>query len=303
MKRGYFGTAWRDVRTSPHWIRSLLLLALLAVVPVIGPLMVMGYAFGWSRDIAWAVRTPMPAHLRTALRSNLTCGLHVFVLCCVFIAAPVILTLLFEILFDGGLAHWASQWHLFAPVNVDAVIHVTVTVVCYLFALTVLPFILVGSMRTAIYGRLSAGFQIARLWSMIRYRFSGLLRIAGILGVLALAIVAVIAVYALLMGMISVLYSVGVMLTGGHVELSEILAGLVPLTLGSLPIPVYLVSVLTTFACVIIARALGYWTAQFDVPHWRGQDDPMPFEQHGVVAGAGGTVPPGGEQAGSGTGR
>ena len=32
------------------------------------------------------------------------------------------------------------------------------------------------------------------------------------------------------------------------------------------------------FYGALVARALGYWTCQFDVPQWRGQDDPMPFE-------------------------
>ena len=38
------------------------------------------------------------------------------------------------------------------------------------------------------------------------------------------------------------------------------------------------VSAASAFAVVIQARAVGYWTRQFDVPAWRGQDDPMPFE-------------------------
>src|SRR5699024_6354438 len=29
---------------------------------------------------------------------------------------------------------------------------------------------------------------------------------------------------------------------------------------------------------MVVTRAIGYWTRQFDVPAWRGQDDPMPFE-------------------------
>ena len=41
------------------------------------------------------------------------------------------------------------------------------------------------------------------------------------------------------------------------------------------------------FVEMMIVRALGYWTRQFDVPAWRGQDDPMPFE----LAGAAGCPP------------
>lgn len=38
------------------------------------------------------------------------------------------------------------------------------------------------------------------------------------------------------------------------------------------------VSAASALAVVMQARAVGYWTRQFDVPAWCGQDDPMPFE-------------------------
>ena len=39
------------------------------------------------------------------------------------------------------------------------------------------------------------------------------------------------------------------------------------------------------FFTAMITRALGYWTQQFNVPAWRGQDDPMPFELAGAAGG------------------
>ena len=41
---------------------------------------------------------------------------------------------------------------------------------------------------------------------------------------------------------------------------------------------IVVVKFIAMFCGALIARALGYWTCQFDVPQWRGQDDPMPFE-------------------------
>ena len=40
--------------------------------------------------------------------------------------------------------------------------------------------------------------------------------------------------------------------------------------------------VVAVFTIMMVTRALGYWTRQFDVPAWRGQDDPMPFEMRGA---------------------
>ena len=45
----------------------------------------------------------------------------------------------------------------------------------------------------------------------------------------------------------------------------------------------YLACVAQMFLEMLTARALGYWTGQFDVPQWRGQDDPMPFELQPAV--------------------
>ena len=46
--------------------------------------------------------------------------------------------------------------------------------------------------------------------------------------------------------------------------------------------------VVAVFFTAMITRALGYWTQQFNVPAWRGQDDPMPFELAGAAGGPGG---------------
>lgn len=284
MKRGYFATSWRDVRMSKGWLRNLLLLSLVSLVPIIGSMVLLGYVYGWARDIAWGVRTPMPEHIRSAGRDRMMQrGMHLFVLEMVFLAVPALFALLFGILFNNGLATWAGSWQSLVPVDVDLLIQRTVTVLCYVFALIVIPFILVGWMRATIYGRLSAGFQISRIWSMMRYRLSGLLRIAGILLVLLCAIVVLAMLYILGVGLLGAAYSAITLLHGGQVDWNYFASGVMPVAIAVLPVLVYAVAVLHTFAYVIIARSLGYWTAQFDVPHWQGQDDPMPFERQGVA--------------------
>ena len=37
-------------------------------------------------------------------------------------------------------------------------------------------------------------------------------------------------------------------------------------------------SAASAFITIMTVRAMGYWVRQVDVPAWRGQDDPMPFE-------------------------
>ena len=46
----------------------------------------------------------------------------------------------------------------------------------------------------------------------------------------------------------------------------------------SILIGVFAIALTSVFVCMLVIRAIGYWTMQFDVPRWGGQDDPMPFE-------------------------
>ena len=67
---------------------------------------------------------------------------------------------------------------------------VVVSPVYSLFSLAVflasVMFFLVASMRASIYGRLGPGFQVPRLWAMMRHDMKGLLRVLGLSIVLAI---------------------------------------------------------------------------------------------------------------------
>ena len=147
----------------------------------------------------------------------------------------------------------------------------------------------VGSMRMSIYGRLSAGFQFGKIWSMVRHDFGGLLRILGMAIVLAIGIGVVVAVLALVVVLVAFL--VGVLATGGNLNINApYLSGPVlglTFAVGGVSILLSAVAgyggmVVAVFTIMMVTRALGYWTRQFDVPAWRGQDDPMPFEMRGA---------------------
>ncbi|MEG0505372.1 MAG: DUF4013 domain-containing protein, partial [Raoultibacter sp.] len=148
----------------------------------------------------------------------------------------------------------------------------------------------VGSMRMSIYGRLSAGFQFNKMWAMIRHDLSGLLRIFGmslLAGlVIGLAFSIVVSIVLFIGVFAGVAASGGNVYYGNHLDSSMwgMILGLggaafiVMLLIGF----IYLVAVV--FLESIVVRALGYWTRQFDVPAWRGQDDPMPFELQAAAA-------------------
>ena len=47
---------------------------------------------------------------------------------------------------------------------------------------------------------------------------------------------------------------------------------------------IFVAALATVFVEMLVIRAMGYWTMQFDVPRWGGQDDPLPFEMIGEPA-------------------
>ena len=52
-----------DIKNSPGWFSKVLLLALIKCIPIFGTIVEKGYMFGWARDIAWDVKSPMPQHI------------------------------------------------------------------------------------------------------------------------------------------------------------------------------------------------------------------------------------------------
>ena len=60
MNIKYFRTASNDISASEGWFKTILLLGLISFIPIFGIIVVMGYAFGWAREIAWGTRAPLP---------------------------------------------------------------------------------------------------------------------------------------------------------------------------------------------------------------------------------------------------
>ena len=63
MQKGYFKAAWNDIKQSEGWLGKMFLLGLLSLIPIFGQVVLLGYAYGWLRDIAWGVETPLPPRI------------------------------------------------------------------------------------------------------------------------------------------------------------------------------------------------------------------------------------------------
>jgi len=293
MQQGYFGTAWNDIKNSPKWLSKMMVMALLFFIPIFGPIVVAGYLYGWARDIAWGVHSPMPAKIFGNEDGRLySRGFFALVIAFVFMIVPSVLETIFSAVFGFGVISSAINGDFGGAFLATGIFGFIFSLLSLAIYVAVTLFQWVGNMRMSIYGRLSAGFQINKIWAMIRHDFKGILKI---LGMVVLVTVVVSIVFALIIGVVMVVIlavaaGAGVLnlqadhLTGSVVAWS---VGLILLALLLSAIAYYVFMVITVFIETLFTRALGYWTRQFDVPNWRGQDDPMPFELQNQAAGTG----------------
>lgn len=60
MQQGYFSRSWEAFRSTEGWFAKICVLALVAFIPILGPIVVSGYLLGWARDAAWGMDNPLP---------------------------------------------------------------------------------------------------------------------------------------------------------------------------------------------------------------------------------------------------
>lgn len=282
MQKGYFAAAWGDITQSPGWISKFMRLGLLLLVPVFGIIVVYGYLYSWARDIAWNVHRPLPSSIFANEDGRLySRGFFILVVSFVFMLIPAFVGSIFSV--GSGVTAFslrpndfvASALMMGLGSGIGSLLSLALSIAaCF--------FIWVGSMRVAIYGTLSSGFQLRKIWAMLRYDFMGLLRIFGMVLICGL----VIGCISGLIGFVLALFAGAIGFSAVSLA-SETSAILVVLFLFAVVFFVLFI-LLALFTSILIeallARALGYWTRQFDVAQWGGQDDPMPFEQRATAA-------------------
>ncbi|MCL2889312.1 MAG: DUF4013 domain-containing protein [Eggerthellaceae bacterium] len=290
MKTGYFKTAWSDVRNTPGWFGKLCLLSLLLFVPILGTVVLNGYLYGWARNIAWGMSGPMPKKIFDNTDNSLfSRGLYIWVLGLVCGILPAIISSVggtfasVGISASVGLSYSSSGMGL-APVF--SILGLLVSLVAFVISFFFTLYSWVGGMRIAIYGRISAGFQVKKVWAMIRKDTGGLLRILGMMLLLSFIFVLFMTFVYMLIGGVIVLTGFGIF--GNAYQSAGSAASSVGYILAIIGIAVFVflifaffMMVFTVWVLTLTTNALGYWTRNFNVAAWRGQEDPMPFELYG----------------------
>lgn len=297
MRIKYFQTAWNDLTKSEGWLRKMMLLALITMIPIFGAIVVMGYLYGWARDIAWGVRNPLPARIFANEDGKLyRRGFFIFV---IGIVAGVLPYIVFTFAEGSMGVGWAGL--LASSVNFGYSPHgsfssfggpavsagsLTTGMLLYLLGMVltlgICFFRWAASMRVSIYDNLSSGFQVGKLWSMLRADGSGILRIFGmvILANIVAGFVLFLIFMLLMLVFVAMFAGTFISMVDGGSAAGNVGAVISALLVGGLffTIWAYAAVVCSMIVEALTARALGYWVGQFDVPHWGGQNDPAPFE-------------------------
>lgn len=289
MNAGYYSTAWNDIKSTPKWLSKMFLLALIQLIPIFGSIVVNGYLYGWARDVAWGVRGPLPAKIFGNEDGKLySRGFFVIVLGFVLGLVPAALYFLYMLASGVGTYSFldinnnAPNFGAYAGFSALGMVFY---ILYYVMLAIVAVVQWVGSMRISIYGTLSSGFQLKKIWAMLRHDFLGILKIIGMVLITSLIWGMIIgAVFTILF---FVFLAISIAAVGGSYSsvsgsFDSSIVGFI-LAFGGISVVLFLIVYYValvggTWIEALMVRALGYWTMQFDVPSWRGQDDPMPFQ-------------------------
>lgn len=282
MQIKYFQTAWNDLKNSPGWFGKMCLLALVNIIPVFGQIVTYGYLYGWAREIAWGAHQPLPSSIFANDDGKFwRRGWFLFVIAFVFSLIPAII-MMFGANISGVTFYSGMYSTTQGSVTAGAASAASAGVgwLLYLIGAVLSLFISIlmwiAFMRSAIYDRLSPGFQLGKIWSMFRKDTNGIMRIFGMNLLLSLILSAIISIVVMILVFGLIAAGAGAGASDSSAAAFVGLGGVLTIVLLAL---VYFAVVASMVVEALVARAVGYWTMQFDVPHWRGQDDPMPFEQ------------------------
>lgn len=271
FERGrYFSRAWSLLTREKGWWKPVAVCAAADLVPVAGPLGVLGYKLEWARLVAWGADVSPKRH-GVRVGSCISSGWRGFLVLLVWsLVMGVIGGVCGALPLIGGLL--STLW----------------TICCLYLGMVVS----VATLRATIYQKAGAGFSWKNLVELGRRDPSGLLSILGweMLCYLVIALVSgiVLSVTALgamprIISLTSELgyYNSGLSPYGGSeyyvAQLAMELFFYVIAAFGPTLIVLGLIAlVLRNGISMVVYAALGLWIRQFDVANWGRSEEPLP---------------------------
>lgn len=260
----YLTRSWRMLTREEGWFKTVLLLTLYSLIPIIGGMVTLGASYEWARLTAWGVKSS-PKQKGIKFGKCLKTGFVAFVILLIW---QVVIGILMSVLESIVPAIGGISWLFIVFAEVLAG-------VCALYA--------------TIYDRFGAAFSFSNLWKMVRHDWKGLLKITGEQFKIGLIIFIVSIPVVFIAGMIwfgSISHTAlnqlemlnetaipsGQAVLIAFSVLSDALVSLAPAFIVFWVIG----SAITTVINLLTANMIGLWMLQFKVFEWGNPDDPLP---------------------------
>lgn len=255
---GYFSRAWALVTQEKGWWKPVLLLGLATLVPIVGPIAVLGYCLEWARRIAWGSTAAPERHVKVG--ELLASGWRgIVVLLGWAIVSGIVGGILGKVPVLGGLLGFA--WSIFS---------------IFLGML-----FMVAAARATIYQSFKAGYRAKTIWEMGRRDPMGLLRV-WLIRLVSGIVIGFVSLCIVVPAIVKVIpYAINFFEYGyyGYASdyeilyfLSNVLGDLGPAIIWTVVIGLVLAAVVN----LLTYAAIGLWLRQFDVPAWGKDEDPLP---------------------------
>ena len=254
----YLARSWGLLNLGGNLALTVLTLGLVSLIPIIGPLVVLGYCVEWARQVSWGVSCP-PGTQTWSWGGYLSSGWRSFV---VQFGYGVII----------GLA--------FAVIQIVPLIGQLVDTITPLVSIVVSVVVSIAVLHAAIYQRIGAGFNFSRVFQMADHDFVGLLRVMGFVALTTF--VSAIVYGFIIFGSSIPSFVRAVMEIGslsGETYNRALFDATVAFLAGILPgagISYVINCFVGSLVQLVIYGMMGLWMRQFDVAHWGREEDPLP---------------------------
>ncbi len=258
----YFARSWALLTRDKGWIKPVLVLTVAALVPIVGPLALLGYALEWARLTAWGVASA-PKQRDVRVGECIASGFRACVVAIVWIIViNVVSYLLRQIPQAGEMLYFI--WSI--------------------FSVFIGLMMAVAMMRATIYQKIGAGLNIRAVWQMTTHDVGGLFRIFG-LSLFVSALVGLAVCLVVIAGVASSLgslaYSLGALGSASNTtlyydQLAEVIMQFFYVMGPTLLVAVVIGSLGTVVLSLLYYTAVALWMRQFNVGSWRGEKDPLP---------------------------
>lgn len=268
------------------WIKPVLVLTLVGWIPILGQIVVLGYALEWARLTAWGVDSAPKQH-GVDYGKVLSTGGRAFL---VALTQGLVIAVVLQIIFPGSLAVLFGSM---TGLPVTAVMFNVAAGGLSYFVLWVLvllsgSFVNAAALRATLYDSFSAGWRLDRLFQMIGRDFGGFLKtylvslLGGLVSMIYSTVVGILGALVLSIGVLGAVSFVGI--SGSYMGEGEFLIrqllswGAGPallVVIGAIALA-FVGAALGTAMSLVSINAVGQWFCRFEVNRWGTSSAPLP---------------------------